>query len=161
MPKSKDGKYNTAYAQASSIWNKQKGGPIVRPKKGTPEYDAIKKIEADIKAGKIKSLVRTKQEREANKVRKTAKKSPKSVIVQESSNPQATFEKQQVLEPEANPRPEYQAPPPEKTPDEVSFSGGVAPSKPGISDEDFYCAISENRMINKNYFETNTIAYGR
>ena len=50
MVKKSDGKYNSAYAQASAIWNKEKGGKIVRPKKGTPEYQAIKKIEAKIKA---------------------------------------------------------------------------------------------------------------
>jgi len=153
MPKSKDGKYNTYYAQAAAVWNKQKGGPVVRPKKGTPEYDAIKKVEADIRAGKIKSMIRTKAERDANKVRNKAKKSPKSVIVQTSNNPQATFAKKQVLEPESNPRPEYQPQPPERTPDEVALSGGVEPSKPGVSDEDFYTALNENRLMNKKLYK--------
>jgi len=148
MPKSRDGKYNNAYSQAAAMWNKQKGGPVVRPKKGTPEYDAIKKIEADIKSGKIKSLIRTKAERDANKVRTKAKKNPKSVIVQTSSNPDATFAKKQVLEPEANPRPEYQPQPPERTPDEVALTGGVEPSKPGMTDLEFWAAINQRRRIN-------------
>ena len=153
MAKTKDGKYNTAYAQASAIWNKQNGKNI-RPKRGTPEYDAIKKIEADIKAGKIKAMIRTKQERDANKVRSKAKKAPKKVIVETSSNPQATFEKKQVLEPEANPRPEYQPQPQEKTPDEVAFSGGVAKSKPGsLTEDDLHSAMSENRLMNKKLYK--------
>lgn len=146
-----DGKYNSYYAQATSIWNKQKGGPIVKPRKGTPEYDAIKKIEQDIRDGKIQSLVRTKEERDANKVRNKAKANEKSVVVQISNNPDATFEKKQVLEPEANPRPEYQKKPPEKTPDEVALKGGVQPAN--VPDEEFYSALSENRMMNKKLYK--------
>jgi len=154
MPKSKDGKYNSYYNQAAAIWNKQKGGPVVRPKKGTPEYDAIKKIEADIRAGKIKALIRTKAERDANKVRRKALSEPKNVIVEVSPNTQSTFKKKQVLEPEANPRPEYQPQPPERTPDSVALSGGVKPSKPGpLTDDDFYAALNENRMMNKKLYK--------
>ena len=154
MVKKTDGKYNSAYAQASAIWNKEKGGKIVRPKKGTPEYQAIKKIEAKIKAGEIASLVRTKEERAKNKVARKARSQPKKVIVETSDNPQAVFKKKQVLPPEANPRPVYQPKPEEVTPDEVALSGGVEPSEPTrFSDARFYSEIAEQRLMNRKLYK--------
>ena len=149
-----DKKYNSAYAQASAVWNKEKGGKTVRPKKGTPEYQAIKKIEAKIKAGEIASLVRSKEERAKNKVARKARSQPKKVIVQTSDNPQAVFKKKQVLPPEANPRPVYQPKPVEDTPDEVALSGGVEPAKAGqFSDARFYSEMAEQRMLNRKLYK--------
>jgi hypothetical protein len=154
MVKKSDGKYNSSYAQASAIWNKERGGKIMRPKKDTPEYDAIKKIESKIKAGEIASLVRTQQEREANKVRRKALKEPKNVIVEMNTNTQSTFKKKQVLEPEANPRPVYQPKPVEVTPDETALSGGVEPSTPmQWSDQRFYSELAESRLLNRKLYK--------
>lgn len=155
MVKKSDGKYNSAYAQASAIWNKEKGGKIIRPKKGSPEYAVIKKIEAKIKAGEIASLVRTKEERQANKVRRKALSQPKKVIVEMNPNTQSTFKKKQVLEPVANPRPYYQPKVnKEDTPDEVALSGGVQPAKAGeFSDARFYSEMAEQRMLNRKLYK--------
>ena len=154
MVNKSDGKYNSAYAQASAVWNKEKGGKTVRPKKGTAEYAVIKTIEAKIKAGKIASLVRTKEERQANKVRRKALSQPKKVIVEMNTNTQSTYKKKQVLEPEANPRPYYEKQAKEVTPDEVSFDGGVEPSKPGQwSDARFYNEMAEQRLMNRKLYK--------
>lgn len=56
MPES----YASAYNQALYMYS-SKNKLSKRPKKGTKEYEEVKKIESDIKSGKIKSLVRPKK----------------------------------------------------------------------------------------------------
>ena len=53
--------YKTCYQQAIALWYKQNSqGKFVTIRKGSPEYLAVKKIEEDIKSGKIKCQLKPK-----------------------------------------------------------------------------------------------------